>query len=82
MVVTKLSNKGVFMTVIHINQRQLANRWCVSEATLERWRSEGIGPQYLKLGGRVMYREQDIEAYESSCLRQSTSQPVKDGVNS
>lgn len=38
------------MTVIHMNQRQLANRWCVSKATLERWRSEGIGPQYLKLG--------------------------------
>lgn len=30
------------MTVIHINQRQLANRWCVSEATLERWRSEAV----------------------------------------
>jgi predicted site-specific integrase-resolvase len=36
------------MTVIHMNQRQLANRWGVSEATLERWRSDGIGPRYLK----------------------------------
>ena len=57
------------MTVIHMNQRQLANRWGVSEATLERWRSEGIGPQFLKLGGRVMYREQDIEAYEARKAR-------------
>ena len=64
------------MTVIHMNQRQLANRWGVSEATLERWRSEGIGPQFLKLGGRVMYREQDIEAYEASCLRHSTSKVI------
>jgi predicted site-specific integrase-resolvase len=64
------------MTVTHMNQRQLANRWCVSEATLERWRSEGIGPQYLKLGGRVMYREQDIEVYALTCLRRSTSQPL------
>ena len=64
------------MTVIHMNQRQLANRWGVSEATLERWRSDGIGPRYLKLQGRVMYREQDIEDYESKCLRQSTSQPA------
>lgn len=23
---------------------------------LERWRSEGIGPRFLKLGGRVLYR--------------------------
>lgn len=64
------------MTVIHMNQRQLANRWGVSEATLERWRSDGIGPRYLKLQGRVMYREQDIEGFEAKCLRQSTSQSV------
>jgi predicted site-specific integrase-resolvase len=60
--------------VVHFNQRQLANRWGVSEATLERWRAEGIGPQFLKLGGRVMYREIDIEQYEEKCLRTSTSQ--------
>ena len=65
------------MTVIHMNQKQLANRWGVSEATLERWRSEGIGPRYLKIQGRVMYREKDVEAYEASCLRQSTSKPAR-----
>lgn len=43
------------MEIIHFNQRNLATRWCVSEATLERWRTEGIGPKYLKLGGRVLY---------------------------
>ena len=67
------------MEIIHLNQRQLANRWGVSEATLERWRAEGIGPQYLKLGGRVMYREVDVEAYEESCLRLSTSQSARLG---
>ncbi|MDN3638754.1 hypothetical protein QWY82_08040 [Simiduia curdlanivorans] len=41
------------MEVLHMNQRQLANRWGVSEACLERWHSEGIGPQLLKLRGRV-----------------------------
>ena len=28
------------MDVIHLNQKQLAHRWSVSEATLERWRVE------------------------------------------
>ncbi len=42
------------MSVKHLNQRHLADRWDVSEATLERWRSEGIGPVYLKLQGRVV----------------------------
>lgn len=30
------------MEVAHLNQKQLAARWSISEATLERWRSAGI----------------------------------------
>ena len=60
------------MEVVHINQKQLAARWCISEATLERWRSEGIGPKFLKRCGRVIYRRVDIDAYEESCLATST----------
>ena len=45
------------MEVVHLNQKQLAARWCISEATLERWRSEGLGPKFLKLCGRVLYRQ-------------------------
>lgn len=60
------------MEVVHLNQKQLAARWFISEATLERWRSEGLGPKFLKLCGRVIYRQVDIEAYEESCLATST----------
>lgn len=67
------------MSVKHLNQRQLADRWDVSEATLERWRSEGIGPVFLKLQGRVLYRLEDIEAFESGSLRKSTSERVDAG---
>ena len=37
------------MEVVHFNQKQLAARWDVSEATLERWRSEGIGLNYYSI---------------------------------
>jgi DNA-binding transcriptional regulator YiaG len=37
----QLIRKETKMDVIHLNQKQLAARWCISEATLERWRSEG-----------------------------------------
>ncbi len=67
------------MSVKHLNQRQLADRWDVSEATLERWRSEGIGPVFLKLQGRVLYRLEDVESYEADCLRKSTSERVEAG---
>lgn len=45
------------MEVVHPNQKQLAARWSISEATLERGRSEGLGPKFLKLCGRVLYRQ-------------------------
>lgn len=47
-----------------ISQNELAKRWQISEATLERWRSQRKGPQYLRLGGQVRYRLADVEAYE------------------
>jgi hypothetical protein len=64
------------MEIKHINQRQLASRWDLSEATLERWRTEGIGPKFLKLQGRVLYRLIDIEKFEDDSLRSSTSKPA------
>jgi predicted site-specific integrase-resolvase len=60
------------MDVVHLNQKQLAARWAVSEATLERWRSVGIGPMFLKLSGQVRYRMADVETFEESCLARST----------
>ncbi|HCB1867312.1 TPA: helix-turn-helix domain-containing protein [Citrobacter freundii] len=67
------------MSVKHLNQGQLAERWGLSEATLERWRSEGIGPVFLKLQGRVLYRAEDIEAFEAESLRKSTSERASAG---
>ncbi len=58
----------------HLNQRQLAERWDLSEGTLERWRSEGNGPVFMKLQGRVLYRLEDLEAFEFESLRKSTSE--------
>jgi hypothetical protein len=48
----------------HLNQVQLARRWSLSPRTLERWRWLKQGPPYLKIGGRVIYRVEDVEAFE------------------
>ena len=64
----QLMRKETKMDISYLNQKQLATLWGVSQATLERWRSEGIGPKYLKFSGRVIYRRADIDAYEEFCL--------------
>ena len=59
--------------VKHLNQIELSRRWSLSPRTLERWRWLREGPVYLKIGGRVVYRLEDIEAYEAEQRRASNS---------
>ncbi len=45
-----------------------ADHWVCSVPRLQRWRTVGEDPQYLKIVGKVLYRLKDIEAYEETCL--------------
>ena len=58
---TTATSSADFLTV-----DQLAARWLgqVTKATLATWRSRGNGPAFVKVGGRVLYRRSDVEAYE------------------
>ncbi len=62
------------MTEQFLNQVRLADRWKISPRTLERWRWTGEGPAFVKIGGRVVYRIADVEAYENGRRCASTSQ--------
>jgi hypothetical protein len=61
------------MDIRHLNQVQLSRRWSISPRTLERWRWLQQGPQYLKIGGRVVYRLDDVEAFEITRKRNAQS---------
>jgi hypothetical protein len=56
-----------------LSPRQLAARWGLSEKTLERWRMLGTGPTFLKLGSRVLYRIEEIDAHELRRTRKCTA---------
>ena len=45
----------------------------VSARTLQRWRLEGIGPVFVKLGRLVRYRQSDLEHFLDERARKSTS---------
>ena len=62
--------------VRHLNQIDLSRRWTISPRTLERWRWLKAGPRYLKIGGRVVYRVEDVEAFENSQLYLSAPNQV------
>ena len=51
-----------------LTEKMIADRWVCSVARLQRWRTVGEGPPYLKIVGKVLYRLKDIEAYEEASL--------------
>jgi glucose-6-phosphate 1-dehydrogenase len=57
----------------HLNQNELARRWSMSPRTLETWRWQGIGPRYLKVGKRIVYRVANVDSYEGERLRTGTA---------
>ena len=62
----------------HLNQVHLARRWNLSPRTLERcWRWLNQGPRYLKIGGRVVYRLEDVEAFENEVAHQPEAAEAK-----
>ena len=61
-----------------MTQEELAFRWKVSEATLERDRSLKKGCRYLKLGGLIRYRLQDVLEYEDACVHEPAKKTARE----
>jgi helix-turn-helix protein len=58
-----------------------AARWLgLSGRTLEKHRIYGTGPVYRKIGGRVVYRVDDLQRWVDKGIRTSTSDPGTDAV--
>jgi predicted site-specific integrase-resolvase len=62
------------------NQKELARRWTISHRTLERWRWAGEGPAYMKIGGRVVYRLEDIVAFERGQIQDTVDAQPRAGA--
>ena len=62
-----------------ITQEQLAERWLISGATLERDRSLRQGIKFLKIGGLIRYRMQDVLEYEQQCTVETKPSTSKKG---
>lgn len=53
-------DNGKYKNLIVLNQSQVSNIIGVSSSTLEKWRNEGIGIEWKKVGGRVLYPKLSI----------------------
>jgi predicted DNA-binding transcriptional regulator AlpA len=67
------SFKAVRRENMILTPKEAAVKLGLAEATLAKWRWDGSGPPYAKLGSRVLYREEDLENWVLASIRQSTS---------
>ena len=58
-----------------LDENQLSSRWNLSPKTLQKWRSEGIGPPAWHLNRSVRYLLMEVEAFERKA-RVSWKSPV------
>jgi predicted DNA-binding transcriptional regulator AlpA len=58
-----------------VRTQQAAAYLGLSHRTLEKHRTYGTGPAYRKLGGRVLYAIDDLQAWADRGARISTSDP-------
>lgn len=59
--------------ILLLSTKALSGRWQVKAQTLQKWRSDNVGPKYIKIGGRVMYRIEDVIQYEQERYFHGTS---------
>lgn len=60
--------------ILLYTQTEVADRLKISTSTLEAMRQKGNGPEYCKIGRRVLYSHSDLLKYLSSNSYKSTSE--------
>ena len=55
--------------VAYLLEKELAARWRITQSTLQRWRYRGVGPDFVKLSGRVLYPASVVETFESQHIQ-------------
>ena len=66
------NTKGIQMALKTSQETALSLR--LAEGTVANWRVQGRGPAFVRIGGKVCYRDEDIEAFIAGGFRRSTSE--------
>ena len=70
-----MRDKAAELTTHYVRTHDAADILGISPRTLEKYRCHGGGPVFRKLGGRVVYAIDDIEAWANQSACRSTSDP-------
>ena len=59
----QINNLG-FEQILNLNSKQTAGILGVSASSIETWRKQGIGIDYIEVGGRILYPKLEIAKFQ------------------
>ncbi len=59
----QIDNLG-FSKILNLNSKQTASILGVSASSIESWRKQGIGIDYIEVGGRILYPKLKIAEFQ------------------
>jgi hypothetical protein len=63
-----------------LTEKELSERWNISTRTVQKWRTKGVGPAFIVIGQHtILYREEDVLAYERAKRQGGEQIPEPDG---
>ena len=68
-------DRSVQLATRYLRTPEAARILGISPRTLEKYRCHGSGPTFRKLGGRVVYAIDDLQAWADQAACRSTSDP-------
>ena len=51
-----------------LTDHEVAESYGLTVYCVRRWRYEGRGPKFLRLGGAIRYRAKDVQEFMDSCV--------------
>lgn len=61
------------MTTEKLTTAEAAEYLRLADRTLERWRIEGRGPRFIKVGAKVLYAKRELDRFLEAGERTSTA---------
>jgi hypothetical protein len=69
-----------YKEMIIVHERKAAEILAVKVATLRKWRWQGCGPTFIKVGAAVRYKLADLEKFIEAGSRSSTSDQPRENA--
>lgn len=64
-------NQMGFEKILNLNSKQTAQIIGVSASTIEAWRKQGIGIDFIEVGGRILYPKLKIAEFQANRKRKT-----------